>query len=185
PVVVYRDNGGANAGHTVEFASGKRISFHQLPSGVFVAGATIVLGKEMVIHPGDLLAELVEIQAITDTTDRAEIKLDEMAILSLDTHRAFEGVLKQWQSGGKGATGRGISPAYADVLLRHPLRVRDLINFDKVKLTTHYKMYAALIKGLGQKLATQAVATLAGPTQAVGSLNEFLARLKTQAKALT
>jgi len=28
-IVVYRDNGGANAGHTIEFASGERLALHQ------------------------------------------------------------------------------------------------------------------------------------------------------------
>nr|MBP7876322.1 adenylosuccinate synthetase [Candidatus Woesebacteria bacterium] len=80
PVVVYRDNGGANAGHTVEFANGERIAFHQLPSGVFVKGAVVVLGKEMVLHPGDLIEELNHITTVKATTDRAKIKIDELAL---------------------------------------------------------------------------------------------------------
>lgn len=183
-VIVYRDNGGANAGHTVEFANGQRVAFHQLPSGVFIKGAIVVLGKEMVIHPADLLEELQQIKAVKATKDRSKIKLDEMAILSLDTHRAYESVLKDWQSGGKGSTGRGISPAYADVLLRHPLRVRDLTNFDKQKIVQHYDMYVALIKGLGQDLANVEVPTLKGANQKVGSRATFVSRLQAQGAAL-
>lgn len=183
-VIVYRDNGGANAGHTVEFPNGQRVALHQLPSGVFIQGAVVVLGKEMVLHPGDLLEELSQVEAVTVTKDRAEIKIDEMALLSLDTHRAFEAVLKDWQSGGKGSTGRGIAPAYADVLLRHPLRVRDITHFHDEKVKQHYKMYAALITGLGQDLATIEVPTLAGQKILVGSEAEFVARLKSQAKSL-
>lgn len=184
PVVVYRDNGGANAGHTVEFPNGQRVAFHQLPSGVFVKGATVVLGKEMVIHPADLLEELRQIEAVTATTERSKIKLDEMALLSLDTHRAFEAVLKDWQSGGKGSTGRGISPAYADVLLRHPLRVRDIVNFNQEKIKKHYDMYAALIQGLGQDLATVLVPTLAGESKKVGTRATFIKRLQSDGEAL-
>ncbi len=183
-VVVYRDNGGANAGHTVEFPNGQRVAFHQLPSGVFIKGATVVLGKEMVIHPGDLLAELKEIKSIKVTKDRAELRIDDMAILSLDTHRAYEAVLKDWQSGGRGSTGRGISPAYADVLLRHPLRMRDIVKFDQKKVEQHYDMYAALIKGLGQSLARVKVPTLTGEMIAVGSKAKFIERLQAQAKPL-
>jgi adenylosuccinate synthase len=182
-VVVYRDNG-ANAGHTVEFPNGQRVAFHQLPSGVFIKGATVVLGKEMVIHPGDLLAELQEIKSIKVTKDRSDLMIDEMAILSLDTHRAYEAVLKDWQSGGKGSTGRGISPAYADVLLRHPLRMRDIVKFDQKKIEQHYAMYAALIKGLGQSLARVKVPTLVGTMIAVGSKAKFVERLQAQAKSL-
>jgi adenylosuccinate synthase len=183
-VVVYRDNGGANAGHTVEFPTGERIALHQLPSGVFIKGAVVVLGKEMVIHPGDLLSELEHVEKVSVTSDRAKIKIDELAILSLDTHRAFESVLKDWQSGGKGSTGRGIAPAYADVLLRHPLRMRDLINWDEAKIAAHYDLYAALISGLGQTLAKVKVPRLSGEPIEVGDKTEFTSRLKTQITSL-
>lgn len=183
-VVVYRDNGGANAGHTVEFPNGQRIALHQLPSGVFINGAVVVLGKEMVIHPGDLLEELKSVKAVTVTKDRAAIKIDELAVLSLDTHRAYESVLKDWQSGGKGSTGRGISPAYADVLLRHPLRMRDILGKDVKKLSAHYDMYSALIKGLGQNLAQVKVPTSTGVPMAVGSRDEFVDRVVGQVRKL-
>lgn len=182
-VVVYRDNGGANAGHTVEFSNGQRVALHQLPSGVFIKGAVVVLGKEMVVHPGDLLDEQQQIEQVTVTKDRAEILIDEMVVLSLDTHRAYENVLKEWQSGGKGSTGRGISPAYADVLLRHPLRLRDIITFDEAKVTKHYEMYQAIISGLGQDLGEVTVSALNGQ-QVVGSLEHFVDRLRGQAQAL-
>jgi len=183
-VVVYRDNGGANAGHTVEFPNGQRIALHQLPSGVFIKGAVVVLGKEMVIHPGDLLEELQQVGAVEVITERAEIKIDELAILSLDTHRAYEAVLKDWQSGSKGSTGRGIAPAYADVLLRHPLRIRDLTQLNLKKLESHYDLYAALIKGLGQNLAEIKVPTAAGEPLLVGSRQEFVDRVTAQVKNL-
>ena len=183
-VVVYRDNGGANAGHTVEFADGKRVALHQLPSGIFISGATVVLGKEMVLHPGDLLEELQQVDEVTATKDRAEIIIDTLAILSLDTHRAYEGVLKQWQSGGKGSTGRGISPAYADVLLRHPLRMRDIVTFSEEVVKQHYDMYAALISGLGQSLSEIEVSSLSGEKIVVGTREVFIKRLKEQAKKL-
>lgn len=184
PVVVYRDNGGANAGHTVSLPSGT-IALHQLPSGIFCKGAMVVLGKEMVIHPGDLVTELSDVKKFSKEVELAKIYLDEMAILSLDTHRAFENVLKSWQDGGKGSTGRGIAPAYADVLLRHPLRVRDLKPFNSTKIEQHYKLYDALISGLGQKLAQVNVARLANVEgEPVGSLAVFAKRLMKQSEEL-
>ncbi len=188
-VIIYRDNGGANAGHTVEFSNGKRVALHQLLSGVFSKKATMILGKGMVIHPGDLLTEMSQVIEATATEKKAgsipaKLLIDEMTVLSLDTHRAFEGILKQWEEGGKGSTGRGISPAYADILLRHPMRMRDIKNFDADKIQSHYKLYEALVKGLGGELATTEVATLAGEKIQVGSMNEFTARLKKQAAEL-
>ncbi|MDQ5950765.1 MAG: adenylosuccinate synthase [Patescibacteria group bacterium] len=185
PVIVYRDNGGANAGHTVEVGD-TRIALHQLPSGILTENATLVLGKGMVIHPHDLLTEIKDVETAIQGKVTGKIKLDEMATLSLDTHRAFESVLKQWESGGKGSTGRGISPAYADVLLRHPVRVRDIVPFNEKKLTKHYQLYQALIKGLGQSIEKIEVPVLdqKQKTVVVGDLATFLKRLKAAAKKL-
>ncbi len=184
-IVVYRDNGGANAGHTVTLPTGQRVALHQLPSAMFSPKATVVLGKGMVIHPGDLLTEIEEVRIIAKNQKVATIMIDEMAVLSLDTHRAFEAALKMWQNGSKGSTGRGISPAYADVLLRHPLRMRDLLDFDEKKIQEHYELYAALCKGLGEELADMKVPMLSEPgTQLVGSLMEFTTRLQSQATQL-
>ena len=173
PVVVYRDNGGANAGHTVELSNGKRVAFHQLPSGIFHKKAVVILGKGMVIHPGDLLRELIIVKKITKKT-MPTIMIDEMATLSLDTHRAYESALKSWQEGGKGATGRGISPAYADILLRHPVRMRDVVSKDREVLKKHYKLYKALLTGLGVEIAKSQIITLHGTSVEVGSEHQFV-----------
>lgn len=185
PVVVYRDNGGANAGHTVEFEDGRRIALHQLPSGVFINNATVILGKGMVLHPGDLVEEINQVKEIFGGKIRVKILIDEMAVLSLDTHRAFEAVLKDWQEGGRGATGRGIGPAYADVLLRHPLRVRELMAFDEEKIKKHYQLYQGLIAGLGGRLAEVLVPALGKIEKIpVGSLADFVSRLQIQRNEL-
>ncbi|PIS14888.1 hypothetical protein COT64_00195 [Candidatus Shapirobacteria bacterium CG09_land_8_20_14_0_10_39_12] len=184
-VVVYRDNGGANAGHTVEFVNGRRIALHQLPSGVFIKNTTVVLGKGMVLHPGDLLEEIGQVKEVSGGKLKAKILIDEMAVLSLDTHRAFEAVLKEWQEGGRGSTGRGISPAYADVLLRHPLRARDLVNFDEEQIAKHYRLYEALITGLGGKLSETLVPGLGKDEKVpVGFQKDFLLHLHDQKEGI-
>lgn len=184
-VIVYRDNGGANAGHTVSLPTGEQIALHQLPSGIFSSKAKVVLGKGMVIHPGDLIEELGQVDEVAKKLKLAKIIIDEMAVLSLDTHRAYEGALKAWQEGGKGSTGRGISPAYADVLLRHPLRMRDLKPVNKSAIEKHYLLYQALLKGLGVELAGVEVPTLSGKPHKIGSLKVFMSSLARQAKQLT
>lgn len=185
-VVVYRDNGGANAGHTVEFEDGKRIALHQLPSGVFVENTVVILGKGMVLHPADLLEEIRQVRQASGGKIKAKICIDEMAVLSLDTHRAFEAVLKEWQEGSKGATGRGIGPAYADVLLRHPLRMRDLATFSEEKIKKHYLLYESLIFGLGRKLAETLVPRLDKDEKIpVGTLEAFTEQLQKQSRELS
>lgn len=186
-VVVYRVNGGANAGHTLEFED-KRISLHQIPCGAFVDGAKVVLGGGMVIHPDDLLTEINMVKEASSNQPRSTIKIDNMAALALDTHRAYENVLKLRQSGSNGATGRGISPAYADIINRCEVRMIDLMNPNwQEKFTKHYNFYSDQIKGLGLDLDLMPVAYLNDNnlTRPVGNLTEFLDRLKNAREKLS
>ena len=48
--VVVRYNGGNNAGHTVAFG-GETYKLHLVPSGMFHAGATCVIGGGLVVDP--------------------------------------------------------------------------------------------------------------------------------------
>ncbi|MCB9812989.1 MAG: adenylosuccinate synthetase [Pseudomonadales bacterium] len=184
-VLHYRDNGGSNAGHTVEIGD-VRIALHQLGAGVLQKGCTAVLGKEMVLHPEDLVAEIEESKlAIGKKKLPSTLVIDEMAFLCLDTHRAFEAVLKNKTSGSKGATGRGISPAYADVIYRNPLRIRDLVSKNwKEKFSKHYKHYQLLVKGFGYTLSSVDVPRLGKSNIKVGSLNKMLARLEESRKVI-
>lgn len=178
-VLHYRDNGGANAGHTIAFGN-KKIALHQLGSGILQKGCTVVLGKEMVLHPQDLVLEIKEVEKVLDGQPMpAKLLIDEMALLCLDTHRAFEAVLKMKAEGSKAATGRGISPAYADVLYRNPLRMRDLFANDwQKRVQAHFEHYRMLCHGFDFALAEVKVPRLDGSSVAVGSLAEFTAHLQ-------
>jgi len=177
-VIHYRDNGGANAGHSVAVGD-KKIALHQLGAGVLQKGCLVVSGKEMVIHPEDLLSEIEKVKEITNNKVPAQICIDEMAFLSLDTHRAFESALKARISGRHGSTDRGIAPAYADVVYRHPVRIRDLVSRNWKKIfTDHYSLYQDLIKGLGLNIAQIEVMRLSGKNIKVGTVNAFLKRLE-------
>lgn len=177
-LVHYRDNGGANAGHTVRFKDIK-IELHQVGASALQKRTTVVMGKEMVIHPEDLLAEIEMIkQALSVKQLPANLIIDEMAFLCLDTHRAFETVLKMKSTGSKGSTGRGIAPAYADVIYRHPLRIRDLISRDwQERLRKHYQLYQQLIKGFGYELKEISVSRLGKADIKVGRFAEMSSRI--------
>lgn len=188
-VLHYRDNGGANAGHTIAFKSktgDKKIALHQLGSGILQKGCTVVLGKEMVLHPQDLVLEIKEVEKVLDGQKMpATLLIDEMALLCLDTHRAFEAVLKMKAEGSKAATGRGISPAYADVLYRNPLRIRDLFATNwQERVKNHYEHYRMLCHGFDFVLAEVKVPRLDGSSVAVGSLEDVLASLDEAKKVL-
>ncbi len=183
-VVHYRDNGGSNAGHTVAVGTTK-IALHQLGSGILQPGCLVILGKEMVLHPADLVAEISAVKAVSPKKNLpATLHIDEQAFLCLDVHRAFEQVLKQHSTGSSGATGRGIAPAYADVIYRHPLRVRDLFaaNWETL-VRTHYELYERLVQGFGQNLAGILVPQFVGDPIVVGTPEVYLRRLK-QAKSV-
>lgn len=178
PIIVYRVNGGANAGHTLEF-DGNRIALHQIPCGAFIDGATVILGKGMVLHPDDLLDEIKTVKEASNNNIRSSIKIDSSATLALDTHRAYENVLKKYQTGSNGATGRGIAPAYSDIVLRQPLRMRDLIRPDwEEKFAKHYDLYSKQITGLGENMALIEVPTLNKGKIEVGTKDQFINRLK-------
>ncbi len=179
-VIHYRDNGGSNAGHTVSVGKTK-IALHQLGSGILQPGCVVILGKEMVLHPTDLVSEIEAVAAVSPKKNLpSELQIDEQAFLCLDVHRAFEQVLKQHSTGSSGATGRGIAPAYADVLYRHPLRVRDLFarNWQDL-LRTHYELYNRLVQGFGQNLADISVPQFIGQSIVVGTIENQIQRLKT------
>jgi adenylosuccinate synthase len=183
-VIVYRVNGGANAGHTLEF-EGKRIALHQIPCGAFVDGAKVVLGGGMVIHPEDLLTEINMVKEASSNQPRSTIKIDNMAALALDTHRAYEYVLKKWQTGISGSTGRGIAPAYADITLHQPLRIRDLQRMDWQKFARHYDLFSKQISGLGEDMSLIDVETLNKGKRKVGTKDEYIGRLKDSQKQLS
>lgn len=187
-VIVYRDNGGSNAGHTVS-VNGKSIGLHQIGSGILQKGCVVVLGKGMVIHPVDLINEIKEVKRVFEF-DRlpAKLMIDEMTPLNLDTHRAFESALKNRENIGRGiqaTTGRGISPSYADVLYRFPLRMRDLIGRDwREKFSNHYDLYSDWTKGMGFELSGIKVNRFNTDSVYVGSKEEFLKNLEKVRKEL-
>lgn len=187
-VVMYRDNGGANAGHTISY-NGDKISLHQIGSGILHKGCYVILGKGMVIHPSDLVEEIAEIKEVFGFKELpSTLMIDEMAVLSLDTHRAFEASLKAESSkslGSGASTCRGISPAYADVLYRFPLRVRDLYRRNwKDLFSEHYKRYSKWISGMGFKIEGIEIQRYKGRKYTIQSEEAFLKDLEKARKFL-
>lgn len=187
-IVIYRDNGGANAGHTIS-NKGKKISLHQIGSGILHKRCHVILGKGMVIHPSDLLEEIEEIKEVFEFKELpAQLMIDQMATLNLDTHRAFELALKNINSkslGSTATTGRGISPSYADILFRFPVTFRDLYkkNWEET-FSQQYDRYNKLIKGLGFEMKNIEIRRYKGRGYKVGSKKKFLNDLEKSRKLL-
>ena len=182
--VFFRDNGGSNAGHTIELDNGEKIKLHHLPSGISKPNSTVILGKNMVIHPKELVHEIKEATNFFNGKI-ANIKIDENALLCLDTHRAFEQTLKDRNNGCKGSTGRGIGPAYVDQLNRFPLTMKDLLLWNEEKIKQHYDLYQAIIKGLDKDINNIEVCFSDFKEKfKINSREDFINDLKTQSNFL-
>jgi adenylosuccinate synthase len=55
--------GGANAGHTIYDAAGKKYALHLVPSGILNPGAACVVGNGCVVHLPSLFEELAALKA--------------------------------------------------------------------------------------------------------------------------
>lgn len=182
--VFFRDNGGSNAGHTVELDNGEKIKLHHLPSGISKVNSTVVLGKNMVIHPKELVHEISEATKFFNN-EIANIKIDENALLCLDTHRAFEQALKERKNGCLGSTGRGIGPAYVDQINRFPLTMKDLLNWNETKIKEHYNLYKCLVSGFNKDISKSEICFGDSKEKfVVGTEEEFVNNLKTQVEFL-
>lgn len=173
-----RFNGGANAGHEVVIG-GKVITMHQLPMAVVTEGAVAIISRGMLLHPDDLLMEISHTEKLFGGSMPGKLIIDHNTILALDTHRAYEFVLNSVHEGGKGSTGRGVSPGYMSLYGRFAVTVRDLLedNWEEV-FRKHYKLYEMHTKGFNYSLKDILVRTLSKETRMVGTESVFIKRLR-------
>lgn len=107
--VVYRGQGGNNAGHTIEF-DGKKLVLHLLPSGVACEGTKNIIGNGVVINPVALIQEVTELAA--QGIKKIKLYISERAkmvtYLDVFLDKAEELRLKN----PIGTTQKGIGPSY-------------------------------------------------------------------------
>ncbi|MFL6014869.1 MAG: adenylosuccinate synthase [Gaiellaceae bacterium] len=119
--LVFRYQGGPNAGHTIIFG-GETHKIRQIPTGI-LSGKIAVLGAGCVVDPEVLVAEL------DAYGDRGTFCLSGNAHLVMPWHVAIDQASERRL--GKlqiGTTRRGIGPAYADKASRIGIRVQDLLD---------------------------------------------------------
>ncbi|HEX6983385.1 MAG TPA: adenylosuccinate synthase [Balneolaceae bacterium] len=129
---VVRYQGGANAGHTLEFDD-KKIVLHLIPSGIFNGDATCVIGNGVVIDPHALLDEIKEVEALgANLKDR--LKISNTAHVILPYHQLLDKIKEKHRGDDAiGTTGRGIGPAYVSKVSRVGIRMSDLFHPEKLK----------------------------------------------------
>lgn len=124
--VIARFQGGANAGHTIEFDGVKHV-LHLIPSGIFHEDKINIIGNGVVIDPV-ILREEVERLGIDIEKIRKRLLISLKAHLILPTHKLLDAASEVSLGEAKiGSTLRGIGPAYTDKASRGGLRVGDLL----------------------------------------------------------
>ncbi|WNG59410.1 adenylosuccinate synthase [Archangium gephyra] len=131
--VVVRFQGGNNAGHTL-VVGGQKTVLHLIPSGILHAGKTCVIGNGVVLDPAVLVKEIDALKERGFLKDDSHFLISDNAHVIfpwhklLDTHRE-----KARGVSAIGTTGRGIGPAYEDKVARRGIRVRDLLNSERLR----------------------------------------------------
>lgn len=132
--VIARFQGGPNAGHTL-YVGDKKIVLHQIPSGIFHADKTNLIGAGVVLDAVTLKKECEAVAAFGVDYSK-NLFVSERTHLILPTHRALDKASETSKGLEKiGSTLKGIGPTYMDKTGRNGLRVGDLL--DK-NFTTQY-----------------------------------------------
>jgi adenylosuccinate synthase len=131
--VVVRFQGGNNAGHTL-VVGGQKTVLHLIPSGVLHPGKTCVIGNGCVIDPTVLMKEIDGLRSRGFLQDSAQMMISEHAHVICPWHKHLDALREKARGGGAiGTTGRGIGPAYEDKVARRGIRVRDLLDGDRLR----------------------------------------------------
>jgi adenylosuccinate synthase len=131
--VVVRFQGGNNAGHTL-VVGGQKTVLHLIPSGILHAGKTCVIGNGVVVDPGVLLKEIDALRSRGFLQDSAQLLISSGAHVIFPWHKQLDSLREKVRAGSAiGTTGRGIGPAYEDKVARVGIRVRDLLDPEKLR----------------------------------------------------
>ncbi|HEX5414657.1 MAG TPA: adenylosuccinate synthetase, partial [Chloroflexota bacterium] len=123
--VVARYQGGTNAGHTVVNDLGT-FRLHLVPSGIFDARVTCIIGAGVVVDPEELLDEIDQLTAQGVSVEN--LFVSDRAHVVLPYHPLLDALEEDARGEANlGTTRRGIGPAYADKVSRVGLRVCDLV----------------------------------------------------------
>jgi adenylosuccinate synthase len=135
--VIARFQGGPNAGHTL-YVNDKKVVLHQIPSGVFHANTSNLIGNGVVLDPVTLKRECDTVASFGIDLKK-NLYISQRAHLILPTHRALDAAAESSKGNQKiGSTLKGIGPTYMDKTGRNGLRVGDLL--DKNFTTSYIKL---------------------------------------------
>ncbi|XP_030533382.1 adenylosuccinate synthetase 2, chloroplastic-like [Rhodamnia argentea] len=128
--VVARCQGGANAGHTIYNAEGKKFALHLVPSGILNEDTLCVIGNGVVVHLPSLFKEIDGLEA-NGVSCKGRILVSDRAHLLFDFHQEVDGLREaELANSFIGTTKRGIGPCYSNKVIRNGMRVGDLRHMD-------------------------------------------------------
>ncbi|MGX6428029.1 adenylosuccinate synthase [Levilactobacillus yonginensis] len=125
--VIARYQGGDNAGHTIVF-NGQTFKLRLIPSGIFYADKTSVIGNGVVLNPESLIEELAYLNEHGVATDN--LRISNRAHVILPYHILLDQAQEKAKENKIGTTNKGIGPAYMDKAERIGIRVADLLDHD-------------------------------------------------------
>ncbi len=142
--VVVRFQGGNNAGHTLVVGTQKTV-LHLIPSGILHSGKTCVIGNGCVLDPTVLMKEIDGLRARGFLQDPTQLLISEHAHVIFPWHKHLDALREKARGGSAiGTTGRGIGPAYEDKVARHGIRVRDLLDTERLRKRVKERLPSAL-----------------------------------------
>ncbi len=123
--IIARFQGGPNAGHTLEFEGHKHV-LHTIPSGVFHADSSNIIGNGVVIDPVIFRKEIENLLPHGVKVNEV-LMISRKAHLILPSHRLLDAASEAAKGKNKiGSTLKGIGPTYMDKTGRNGLRVGDI-----------------------------------------------------------
>jgi len=125
-----RFQGGANAGHTV-YKGNDKIILHQIPSAILSSDKEALISCGCVLDLEALDKEIEEIRK-RNIEIEGRLFIDERTPLVFDFHKE-EDILEEEKKGKNkiGTTGKGIGPAYRDLIARKAVKIGDFKDIDK------------------------------------------------------
>lgn len=180
--LVARYGGGNNAGHTL-VVDEQQIITHLVPSGCRYPGTTCLLGAGMVIDPEVFRDEVRTLQGL-GLLQRDELRVSLDAHVVLPVYRELDGLREDKPAGGKaiGTTRRGIGPAYEAKVGRRGVRVRDLL--DAERLAARLERLAPWVHGELARLGAEPTFDVAAEVERSRAWAEWLAPLACDAGAM-
>jgi adenylosuccinate synthase len=140
---VVRFQGGNNAGHTL-VVGGEKTVLHLIPAGILHEGKFCVIGNGVVADPEVLCGEIDRLKARGFLRDDAQLVLSLDAHAIMPWHKAIDQAREARAGAGKiGTTGRGIGPTYEDKVARRGLRIRDLLDEERLARRVKERLPAA------------------------------------------